>query len=57
MQSLRRACAHRKSAHVRLLCPPQDPIVVGVEVVEGIAKIGTPLCVPSQVGGTLELAA
>ncbi len=28
----------------------KDPIVVGVEVVEGIAKIGTPLCVPTQGG-------
>ena len=26
----------------------KDPILVGVEVVEGIAKVGTPLCVPSQ---------
>lgn len=26
----------------------KDPILLGVEVVEGIAKIGTPLCVPSQ---------
>ncbi|KAK9798489.1 hypothetical protein WJX73_000508 [Symbiochloris irregularis] len=26
----------------------KDPIVVGVDVVEGIAKIGTPLCIPSQ---------
>mmetsp|Transcript_24754 Transcript_24754/g.36302 ORF Transcript_24754/g.36302 Transcript_24754/m.36302 type:complete len:1002 (+) Transcript_24754:45-3050(+) len=25
----------------------KDPIIVGVEVVEGILKIGTPLCVPS----------
>jgi hypothetical protein len=28
----------------------RDPIVVGVEVVEGIAKVGTPLCVPTQQG-------
>ena len=28
----------------------KDPIVLGVEVVDGIAKIGTPLCVPTQVG-------
>ena len=27
----------------------KDPIVLGVEVVEGIARIGTPLCVPTQV--------
>lgn len=26
----------------------KDPILVGVEVVEGIAKVGTPLCIPSQ---------
>lgn len=26
----------------------KDPIIVGVEVVEGIAKVGCPLCVPSQ---------
>mmetsp|Transcript_29073 Transcript_29073/g.72845 ORF Transcript_29073/g.72845 Transcript_29073/m.72845 type:complete len:931 (-) Transcript_29073:481-3273(-) len=26
----------------------KDPIVLGVEVVEGVAKIGTPLCIPSQ---------
>jgi len=25
----------------------KDPIIVGVEVVEGILKVGTPLCVPS----------
>ncbi|KAF5841812.1 translation protein [Dunaliella salina] len=31
----------------------RDPIVVGVEVIEGIAKVGTPLCVPSQ--GNIEL--
>lgn len=28
----------------------KDPIIVGVEVVEGILKIGTPLCVPSLGG-------
>jgi translation initiation factor 5B len=28
----------------------KDPIIVGVEVVEGILKVGTPLCVP-QLGG------
>eukprot|EP00879_Flechtneria_rotunda_P020360 GHRR01021412.1.p1 GENE.GHRR01021412.1~~GHRR01021412.1.p1 ORF type:complete len:316 (+),score=108.22 GHRR01021412.1:219-1166(+) len=28
----------------------KDPIVVGVEVVEGIAKVGTPLCVPTKEG-------
>ena len=27
----------------------KDPIVLGVEVVEGIAKVGTPICVPSKV--------
>jgi translation initiation factor 5B len=26
----------------------KDPILVGVEVMEGIARVGTPLCVPSQ---------
>eukprot|EP01026_Neomeris_dumetosa_P062982 TRINITY_DN5971_c0_g1_i6.p1 TRINITY_DN5971_c0_g1~~TRINITY_DN5971_c0_g1_i6.p1 ORF type:complete len:171 (-),score=22.58 TRINITY_DN5971_c0_g1_i6:252-764(-) len=26
----------------------KDPIVVGVEIVEGIAKVGTPIVVPSQ---------
>lgn len=26
----------------------KDPIIVGVEVMEGIAKVGTPLCVPSR---------
>eukprot|EP00850_Spirogloea_muscicola_P000071 SM000001S04473 [mRNA] locus=s1:387750:395011:+ [translate_table: standard] len=26
----------------------KDPIVLGVEVVDGIAKIGTPICVPSK---------
>ncbi|KAL1561509.1 photosystem II [Salvia divinorum] len=26
----------------------KDPIVLGVDVVEGIAKIGTPICVPGQ---------
>ncbi|KAJ9511273.1 hypothetical protein QJQ45_017131, partial [Haematococcus lacustris] len=26
----------------------KDPIVLGVEVVEGIAKVGTPICVPSK---------
>jgi len=28
----------------------KDPIIVGIEVVEGILKIGTPLCIP-QLGG------
>lgn len=28
----------------------KDPIIVGVEVVEGILKVGTPLCVPSLGG-------
>ncbi len=28
----------------------KDPIIVGVEVVEGILKVGTPLCIP-QLGG------
>lgn len=28
----------------------KDPIVVGVEVTEGIAKVGTPLAVPTQDG-------
>ncbi|KFM24316.1 Eukaryotic translation initiation factor 5B [Auxenochlorella protothecoides] len=28
----------------------KDPIVVGVEIAEGIARIGTPICVPSQGG-------
>jgi translation initiation factor 5B len=28
----------------------KDPIVVGVEVVEGIARVGTPLAVPTQAG-------
>ena len=28
----------------------KDPIVLGVEVVDGIAKVGTPLCVPTQGG-------
>ena len=27
----------------------KDPIILGVEVVEGIAKVGTPICVPSRV--------
>ena len=26
----------------------KDPIIVGVEVLEGIAKVGTLLCVPSK---------
>ncbi|CAN0861664.1 Eukaryotic translation initiation factor 5B [Linum grandiflorum] len=26
----------------------KDPIVLGVHVVEGIAKVGTPICIPSQ---------
>ncbi|XP_074307887.1 uncharacterized protein LOC141642841 [Silene latifolia] len=26
----------------------KDPIVLGVDVVEGIAKVGTPICIPSQ---------
>eukprot|EP00798_Chlamydomonas_sp_ICE-L_P031196 gene31196-6343_t len=28
----------------------KDPIVLGVEVVEGIAKVGTPVCIPTQGG-------
>jgi translation initiation factor 5B len=28
----------------------KDPIVLGVEVVEGIAKVGAPLCVPTKSG-------
>ena len=28
----------------------KDPILMGVEVVEGIAKVGTPLCIPSKGG-------
>ena len=28
----------------------KDPIIVGVEVVEGILKVGTPLCVPALGG-------
>ena len=28
----------------------KDPIIVGVEIVEGILKIGTPLCVPALGG-------
>ena len=28
----------------------RDPIVVGVEVTEGIAKVGTPIAVPSKGG-------
>ena len=28
----------------------RDPIIVGVEVVEGILKVGTPLCVPALGG-------
>jgi hypothetical protein len=27
----------------------KDPIILGVEVMEGIAKVGTPICVPSRV--------
>lgn len=27
----------------------RDPIVLGVEVVEGICRVGTPICVPGQV--------
>ena len=27
----------------------KDPIILGVEVVEGIAKVGTPICVPTRV--------
>lgn len=27
------------------------PIILGVEVVEGVVNIGTPICVPSQVSG------
>ena len=26
----------------------KDPIVLGVDIAEGIAKVGTPLCIPSQ---------
>ncbi|KAK9715519.1 hypothetical protein RND81_06G170500 [Saponaria officinalis] len=26
----------------------KDPIVLGVDVLEGIAKVGTPICIPSQ---------
>ncbi|KAL3687206.1 hypothetical protein R1sor_013515 [Riccia sorocarpa] len=26
----------------------KDPIIVGVDVVDGIAKVGTPLCIPSR---------
>ncbi|KAG6556163.1 hypothetical protein Mapa_002104 [Marchantia paleacea] len=26
----------------------KDPIIVGVDVIEGIAKVGTPLCIPSR---------
>ncbi|KAH7288942.1 hypothetical protein KP509_31G051600 [Ceratopteris richardii] len=26
----------------------KDPIIVGVDVIEGIARVGTPICVPSQ---------
>jgi len=28
----------------------KDPIIVGVDVLEGVAKVGTPLCVPSREG-------
>ncbi|KAL3150312.1 hypothetical protein ABBQ32_000160 [Trebouxia sp. C0010 RCD-2024] len=28
----------------------KDPIIVGVDVEEGIAKVGTPICIPSQGG-------
>ena len=28
----------------------KDPIIVGVEVVEGILKVGTPLCIPALGG-------
>ena len=28
----------------------KDPIIVGIEVVEGILKVGTPLCVPALAG-------
>jgi len=31
----------------------KDPIIVGVEVVEGILKVGTPLCVPALGGLTV----
>ncbi|KAL4194703.1 hypothetical protein AMTRI_Chr05g60790 [Amborella trichopoda] len=26
----------------------KDPIIVGVEILEGIAKVGTPICIPSR---------
>lgn len=26
----------------------KDPIIMGVEVIKGVLKIGTPLCVPSK---------
>ncbi|KAL0036218.1 hypothetical protein WJX79_008552 [Trebouxia sp. C0005] len=28
----------------------KDPIIVGVDIEEGIAKVGTPLCIPTQAG-------
>lgn len=28
----------------------KDPIIVGVEIVEGILKVGTPLCIPALGG-------
>ena len=38
-----RACAHSPPAHP--VCPPCRAL----QVVEGIAKVGTPICVPSRV--------
>ncbi len=37
------------SAHTPPTPLLQDPIILGVEVVEGIAKVGTPICVPTRV--------
>lgn len=28
----------------------KDPIIVGMEVVEGTLKVGTPLCIPAKEG-------
>jgi len=28
----------------------KDPIIVGVEILDGVAKVGTPLCMPSRDG-------